>query len=297
MAQSNDSFQAIETTLAATLTWTEDNFPIVDHRDDDRPRTIRKLSAKGDTNTKLRKSAGHGFRTIGLSLAPSKESGIGNTCPHASTGCAGSCLDHQGLASVFEMIRRVRIAKTAVFYLARDWFLETLARELQSAVKSTVRDNLLLAARLNVFSDIPWERLGIIEQFPNIQFYDYTKNPKRAGLIRPNYWVTFSRSETNQEDCLRLLAEGKNVAIPFDSGRTGNQVTKQASADDLPKTWYGFPVIDGDTTDLRFDDPRGRSRGRVVGLRLKAASRAERLKALDSGFAIPRRGHHEKDLV
>ena len=272
-----------------TLTWHPEGFPIVSHRNDDRPRTIRKLSATGDTNTKLRKSAGHGFRTIGLSLAPSKESGIGNTCPNASTGCADSCLDHQGLASVFETIRRWRVAKTAVFYLARDWFLETLARELHSAVKSAEREGLLLASRLNVFSDIAFERLGIIDAFPGVQFYDYTKNASRAGLIRPNYWVTFSRSETNHDDCLEVLNAGNNVAIPFDTGRVGNRVTMDACSADFPQTWYGFPVIDGDTTDLRFDDPRGRSRGRVVGLRLKAHSRSERLKALESGFAIPRR--------
>jgi hypothetical protein len=178
------------------------------------------------------------------------------------------------------------MAKTVVFRLAKRWFLETLRKEIAIAERKAELLGDRLAVRLNVFSDFLFERLGIIDQFPNVEFYDYSKSPDRAGLLLPNYWVTFSRSESNQDDCLRVLESGNNVAIAFDTGRVGNRVSMDASPLDLPKTWYGFPVIDGDNTDLRFDDPRGRTKGRVVGLRLKAHSRDERQGALESGFAI-----------
>ena len=35
------------------------------------------------------------------------------------------------------------------------------------------------------------------------------------GQLAPNYHVTFSRSETNEADCLRVLEAGGNVAVVF----------------------------------------------------------------------------------
>jgi hypothetical protein len=45
----------------------------------------------------------------------------------------------------------------------------------------------------------------------------------------------------------------------------------------LPKIWRGRKVIDGDTTDLRFLDPRGI----IVGLKAKGRAKSE-----NSGFVI-----------
>jgi hypothetical protein len=246
------------------------------------PRWINRLLAAGDTNTKMRKSSGLGFLTAGLSLSPSTESGIGNTCPFASNGCADSCLNEQGLASIYEMIQASRVAKTVFYYRERKLFFEMLQNDIGRFRRKAERDNLQLAMRLNVFSDIQWERSTIIDSNRDIQFYDYTKNPKRAGLLRPNYWVTFSRSESNDADCLNVLREGNNVAVVFaDVSKSfcGNKSGEQV----LPKTWNGFKVIDGDTTDLRFDDLRG---GYVIGLRLKTSSKAKRAAALESGFPV-----------
>jgi hypothetical protein len=262
------SNRAAETT-APTLEW-ENGYPVV--QVDGERMVVRKLLSDGDANTKLRKNGGRGYMTVGLSLAPHTTAGIGNVCPHASPGCAQACLDHQGMASAFPSIRRARRAKTLAWHLARQWFLDQLRREIELAQKRAQRQGLLLAVRLNVFSDIAWENHGIIDEFPTVEFYDYTKNPRRVGLIRPNYWVTFSRSETNEADALRLLGEGKNVTVVF--------------AGPLPRQWNGHSVIDGDATDLRFTDVRGRKRGRVVGLCIKAASTQERENAIRSGFAV-----------
>jgi hypothetical protein len=273
-----------------TLKLDQLGFPIVINPADivNPSRTIRILLGDSDSNTKLRKSLGYGFQTTGLSLAPHKLEGFGNVCPNASSGCIGACVAKQGLGAVFPNIEFARISKRVAWSLAREWFLETLIAELTKAERKAEKKGDRLAVRLNMFSDIPWEKFGIIDSFPNVQFYDYTKNPKRVGLIRPNYWVTFSRDETpaSRDFSIRALKDGHNVAIAFDTGRVGARVSMGSCPADFPKTWYGFPVIDGDTTDLRFDDPRGRTKGRVVGLRLKSSSWAERQGALDSGFAI-----------
>ncbi|MEO2017276.1 MAG: hypothetical protein ABGZ53_23205 [Fuerstiella sp.] len=183
----------------------------------------------------------------------------------------------------------MRVAKTTVWYRERPWFLDTLRNDIRTYVRRAVNHGLGLAVRLNVFSDIAWEKHGIISEFPEVSFYDYTKDPRRAGQLARNYWVTFSRSETNHADCIQVLKSGGNVAVVF-ADMSGNYTGNRSGLQGLPKTWQGFQVIDGDTTDLRFDDPRGRTRGKVVGLRLKAHSGAERQGAIDSGFAAQFKG-------
>lgn len=234
--------------------------------------TVRRLLTDGDGNTKLRKNGKVGYLTVALSLSPQKSSGVGNVCPHASAGCVEACLDHQGMGGVFPMIHRARVAKTVLFYRERQWFLDQLHREIQASIAKAEGKGLKVAMRLNVFSDIAWERVDRTLFGYDLSSYDYTKNPRRAGLLLPNYWVTLSRSEANDRDCLKALASGRNVAVVF-HGK-------------LPKKWNGYQVVNGEETDLRFLDPRGRKYGRVVGLRLKYFSFAERDKALTSGFAV-----------
>jgi hypothetical protein len=246
----------------------------------------KKLMGDGDSNTKLRKN-GKDFETLGLSLSPHKSAGLGNLCTHASSGCIASCLNEQGLASVFEAIKEARKRRTEIFYRDRDWFIGRIKTEISNRCKLANKRGTRVAVRLNVFSDVIWEKVApsLFTDFPDVDFYDYSKHPKRFGAIKPNYWVTFSRSEVNDSDCQRILESGGNVAVVFynpGSGFVGNRAGLQT----LPKTWNGFQVIDGDISDLRFEDTRGRKNGRVVGLRLKAHSTEARAEAIASGFPI-----------
>ncbi|EMI47393.1 hypothetical protein RRSWK_00124 [Rhodopirellula sp. SWK7] len=244
---------------------------------------VPRLLASGDSNTKTRKNVG--YLSCGLSLSPHKSIGIGNVCTDASAGCVAGCLDGQGLASVYARIGYARKARSILWFLERQWFLDTVARDIGRWERKAERAGLELCARLNVFSDIAWERQGIPQAFPGVHFYDYTKHPKRAGELLANYWVTFSRSETNHEACLDALKRGANVAIVFHDEK-GKFVGNRSGRQRLPASWRGYPVVDGDTTDLRFDDPRGKTRGRVVGLRLKAHSNKARRSIIESGFSI-----------
>lgn len=243
---------------------------------------ITSLLGDGDVNPKTAKNI---VPTMGLSLIPANGAGIGNLCPFAGV-CVDPCLAHQGQGTMSN-VAGPRAAKTALWFLARDWFLAKLRRELENFRRR--EDAEEIGARLNMFSDIPWEHFGIIEAFPDITFYDYTKNPRRAGMIRPNYWVTFSYDGHNGEHAERILRAGNNVSVVFHNDAdtltsefgTDAACGKAAHRQMLPKYWRGWEVIDGGETDWRPADRRGV----VVGLRLLAKTYDSRDGAILSGFS------------
>jgi hypothetical protein len=227
-----------------------------------------------DTNAKTVKGQAKGFLTGILYLAPVKESGAINVCPHASQGCAAACLFTAGRGA-FDNVRNARIAKTLAFVQDRSAFMETLAADISRLIKKAEKLGMTPCVRLNGTSDLPWEKIpcggfaSIMERFAGIQFYDYTKNPNRIaayleGKLPANYQLTFSRSEDNGPIALSILGSGGNVAIVFSSAK-------------LPESYQGKPVVDGDESDLRFLDPRGC----VVGLKAKGKARKD-----DSGFVV-----------
>ena len=235
---------------------------------------VGRLLGKGDQNTKTKKNL---VKTYGLSLYPEKGIGFGNLCPHAKT-CQASCLAHQGQGDISH-VKRARIAKTVLWYLARDWFLSKLNRELYFARK---RNRDTVGIRLNMFSDISWEAYDIIEKHPGLTFYDYSKSPKRHGWIRDNYHVTFSYDGQNLESALNVLQSGDNVSVVFFDRSEGAKCGKAAHRQILPSYWQGFPVIDGGLTDWRPEDPSPC----IVGLRLLSKTWKSRDFAISSGFAI-----------
>lgn len=237
------------------------------------PVGIKKLLGKGDANPKTAKNT---VPTVGLSLLPHKRIGIGNLCQFA-TVCVDPCLANQGQGPV-PSVMASRAAKSVLWFLAREWFLEKLNRELVNFRK---RHTGTVGARLNMFSDIPWEQFGPIANHPGITFYDYSKSPRRHGWIRENYHVTYSFDGTEQsrEAANRILAAGHNVSVVFHN--PGGKCGKAAHRQQLPQEWNDWNVIDGGKTDWRPDDDRGT----VVGLRLLARTYASRNTAIDSGFS------------
>jgi hypothetical protein len=236
---------------------------------------VRHLLGDGDLNPKTEKND---VPTMGLSLYPHTGIGFGNVCPFAKT-CIASCLAHQGQGPV-PSVAGARVAKTVLWYLAREWFLAKLNREL-SAFRAKHPAGQTVGVRLNMFSDIPWEAYGVIDAHPEITFYDYAKNPERWGFIRPNYWVTFSYDGQNDAEAMRVLNAGGNVSVVFYLETDGAVCGKAAHRQPLPATWKGFAVIDGGESDWRPDDPRGV----VIGLRLLARTYENRAAGIDTGFA------------
>jgi hypothetical protein len=237
------------------------------------PYQVKKLLADGDSNTKIAKSnagtATHTYRTWALSLAPANESGH-QLCASSSPGCREACLFKQGRGA-WPNTQVARVAKAIAYMEHREWFLERLRCEVEAAIRVAKRAGEKAAFRLNVVSDVQWESIVpcLFCDNPDGQFYDYSKHARRAikfasGGGPKNYHLTFSRSETNQTDCLAVLAAGGNVAVVF-RGRP------------LPDSWRGYQVSDGDQTDLRFLDPTNV----VVGLVAKGTGRHDA-----SGFVV-----------
>lgn len=216
-------------------------------------------------NTKTIKGEKKGFRTFILHLAPSDLSGY-NVCPMASTGCRLACLNTAGRGK-FDMTQNARIRKTRQFFEDRETFMSELVKDIQSAIRNAERDNLIPVFRLNGTSDIRWENVpvggydNIMKMFPDYQFYDYTKIENRR-MLPANYHLTFSRSEENDKAVSRLIDNTlTNIAVVFS--------TKKGA--DLPRTYKGRVVVDGDETDLRFLDPSDV----IVGLRGKGDAKKD----------------------
>ena len=218
-------------------------------------------------NAKTTKGETLGILTAILYLAPSNLSGT-DICPKASDGCRAACLFTAGRGA-FQNVHDARMRKTLQFLDDKTAFIVLLDYEIMKAKKKASKLGLKLAVRLNGTSDILWERLklsavsgSLIESHSDVQFYDYTKISSRFNrAIAPNYSLTFSKSETNKNEALKLLKLGHNAAVVFS--------TKRGEA--LPNEWHGFKVIDGDDHDVRFLDPRGV----VVGLRAKGKGRKD----------------------
>jgi hypothetical protein len=222
-------------------------------------------------NAKIRKGEKIGFKTFGIHLAPASLSGF-NVCKDASAGCAASCLNTAGMG-VFSNVQRARIEKTRLFFKDKAVFLSQLIKEITAAVKSAEKQNLTAVFRLNLTSDLPWEKIklngkSVFDLFPQVTFYDYTKSPERmtaflAGEMPKNYHLTFSKSETNGAITESILKSGGNVAMVFRKS--------------LPAKWLGAEVVNGDETDLRFLD----GAGKIVGLVEKGKAKKD-----ESGFVI-----------
>ena len=199
-----------------------------------------------------------------LHLAPSDLSGH-NVCPKATAGCIASCLNTAGRGGMFKRgettnaIQKARLRKTKYFYEDRAGFMLDLAYDIMKAIKQAERKGFIPVFRLNGTSDLSWEKYevpvfcteNIFELFPNVQFYDYTKVLGRKVAHIPNYHLTFSRAESNDNDVAQALAAGMNVAAVYDK---------------IPEGMYS-----ADESDLRFLDPKVG----VIGLKAKGRAKKD----------------------
>ena len=218
-------------------------------------------------NPKLMKGEKKGYLSFVLHLSPANVSGY-ETCPKRTAGCTAACLNTAGRGGMFKpggtnTIQEARKRKTRMFFEQRDEFLALLEKEIAAGIKYATKKGLIPAFRLNGTSDIAWEKYGIIEKFPEVQFYDYTKMRNRKVAHLTNYHLTFSKADGNDMDVRLAASAGMNVAVVF--------------AKDLPSTYIGKSVVDGDDTDLRFLDPKGV----VIGLKAKGRARKD-----TSGFVV-----------
>lgn len=220
--------------------------------------------------------------TFVLYLAPASLSGH-NVCAKATKECITGCLNTSGRAKMPKSgiaIMNARINKTKFFYDQRDEFNRVLFNEVKFAKGRTERKGKQFAVRLNGTSDlnpILFKKDGknILETFPNVQFYDYTKILNRIEVAKkyPNYDLTFSFTGHNWSDCLIALENNVRVAVIFDI----------KAGQPLPETFNGFTVVDGDKYDYRPLDEKNI----IVGLRWKnIANKQANTEIRNSAFVV-----------
>ena len=238
------------------------------------------LLSKPETNFKISKNLKLNYNTYSLNHAHSNLSGF-NVCPMANkitenennskkSNCSSVCVGYNGFASIHNSVMESRIKKTLSYFLDKKSFLDSLVHEIDLAIKQSEKKNLKPSFRLNAYSDIKLENdmikdgKNIFQLFPDVDFYDYTKFPSKYRRNLPaNYHLTFSRSElTTDDDIQAQLTAGRNVAVVFDQ---------------VPTTWQGWRVVDGDKDDLIFLHPQGV----IIGLIAKGAAKKD-----NTGFVV-----------
>ena len=249
---------------------------------------INTLLADPDSNPKVAKNGKVvDVLTAPLHLAPFDLSGF-QVCPQASAGCAAACLHTAGNPAYMSQKDKSRKAKTVAYFKERDAFLALLVFEIAALVRKAKSRGMEPGIRLNATSDLPWEirkvtidgeTMLLMDAFPSVSFYDYTKVTKRAikwarGDMPSNYHLTFSKTESNDDDVIDVLSEGGNVAVVFPSKDPKDWIAI------MTRFWGGdgFPtIIDGDAHDYRPADPKGC----IVALKAKGDAKHD-----TSGFVL-----------
>lgn len=228
------------------------------------------LSFNADAKT-IKSNIDSEYLTSILYLAPATEgNGKTNLCPWASAGCLLSCLFTAGRASFTPSIIAARIRKTLYYLNDQAAFMADLVKDIEKFKAFAAKHGKKAVYRLDGTSDISIAS-KLAKRFSDVNFYDYTKSVKRVLTNRhQNLHLTFSMSESNREDCITVLKAGHSVAAVFRK--------------ELPETYLGYPVIDGDKTDRRFLDREMfgiESGGFIVGLKAKGKAKKDQ-----SGFVI-----------
>jgi hypothetical protein len=230
--------------------------------------SVKQLLSPGSTNSKTAKNS---IETFILYLAPADTIKSHNLCPFASDGCKKACLYTAGRGK-FSNVQESRINKAKYWAYNRKQFYIQLADELLKIHDKAIQSGKAIAVRLNGTSDIDhldllkrYSGIDFLDQFySDLIFYDYTKNINAIKKYKGSrYHLTFSLSESNFLQALSVLSEGGNIAAVF--------------ANELPDSYMGYNVVDGDLSDLRFLDPSNT----IVGLKAKGDAKKDK-----TGFVI-----------
>lgn len=224
----------------------------------------------GTSNPKTLKGLRDGYVTATLSFAPSNFSGK-QVC-YRDKLCRDGCLFWQGRGRMYN-IQDARINKTLRYFSDPDRFASQISIELMNLMSSLESiefggQKFQLACRLNNYSDIRWESkkfksLGnstIIDMFPDVQFYDYTKYPygTREAWENPtdNYHLTYSFDGTEEDEAnaKTVLEKGHNVCVVYNKIHYQRFTALGGRRGRSPLKW-GYRMLDNEVSDNRFLDP------------------------------------------
>jgi hypothetical protein len=222
---------------------------------------LRSWITPPDANAKLDK----GGLAAGLTLAPASEGGW-NVCARSTEGCRKACVLWNAGNGYRDNVRAARVARTQALAADPQASLEAIRRELEALAAR--RTDPIEAVRLNVASDLPYERVeGFLEALPpRLALYDYSKIAARIGeggiargAGRP-YRLAFSVSEAphSARDAARILGDG-GTAVLVVAGLRRRQADGTLRYHPVPREvriageWW--PAVGGDRSDRRDLDP------------------------------------------
>ena len=210
----------------------------------------------GDHNKKI---ALNRIPSVSFTGAPHRMAGL-NACVNSTTSCREVCIRHTGR---LDMPRAIQVGIDRTQFLA-DHPTEAISLIHWETVRSAAKV-AELARRLNVVTDVNWEDVApwlFTEAPENVVTYDYTKDWNRQPEPAERYRLTFSAMERHGVDDIREMTDrGRNVAVVFPA---------EYKTTPYPEQWFGIPLINGDVTDFRYEDPQT---GVIVGLYAKGRAR------------------------
>lgn len=207
-------------------------------------------------NRKLKKGEAH---ITGLSLAPHHLNGLSrfDVCPNSSKECRENCLGTEsGGGRIFaDHALSSKVARTHALVFHPEHFARVLDANIEAHERRSKRRGVQPVVRLNVTSDIPWEHVApqMFQNHPNVQFYDYSKNPQRVMKqgTHPNYMLALSHTgtghdESNDHHVVKALEAGRLVAMVHKRGKGSPRPTH---VEDV-QTGKRYPIVNGDKDDM-----------------------------------------------
>ena len=224
-------------------------------------------------NAKTIKGDGEEYLTAIKYMQPYKtmfKGKVHNLCAMADmAGCAEPCLRWAGRGQM-SSVQRGRERKTLWYLSDRVGFMDALVNDITVFRRRCIKNAVQPCVRPNGTSDIMYEKSSIMDQFPDVQFYDYTKKARRFhGQRQPDNYrlmLLYSGAKHYQSQGQSFLKSYSDapMAVVF---RNKN----------FPWTFMGREVINGDNSDW----VNVNHRGVVVGLVAKGPA-----KTNTNGFVV-----------
>lgn len=232
------------------------------------------------TSAKTVKGEKFKYKTKVMYLAADARSGF-PICPFSTPGCRSLCLGHcSGRMGVNKYDGFIKNDQQLAHFLKTVWFkidplnfLRQLIWEILCFGMEVLLTEFKGCIRLNGTSDLPWWNwldMTKLAADTGLQFYDYTKRPI-PPIKLPGYHLTFSISELESSFKtaeFKYLDKGYGAAIVVASkdmtsskhamGLKAEKVVENlVSLGRFPGYYREHPVINGDVSDLRFEDKPG----------------------------------------
>lgn len=189
-------------------------------------------------------------------LAPHTTSTRKTVCPYSTPACRAGCLAGAGMGALPKQAN-ARHNRTRLWREDPAGFLAKIAMEIFDLQMLAAQADMALAVRVNGTSDLDIEHIKapngktLMETFPGVTFYDYTRWPLHKRSPSDSYHLTYSLADDRLENAIAYLKGGQSVTVVVE------EEYKMEDGGWFLLGDHQVNVVDGDLHDLRFLDPPG----------------------------------------